>query len=62
MQEVFWNNSIEIIDSKYSSVQLTISKPGITDLYENLLNKIKWLTYQIALKVLLSKYKENADR
>ena len=62
MQEVFWNNSIEIIDSKYSSVQLTISKSGIKDLYENLLNKIKWLTYQLTLKVLLSKYKENAGR
>ena len=62
MQEVFWNNSIEIIDSKYSSVQLAIIKSGIKDLHENLLNKIKWLTYQVALKVLLSKYKENADR
>ena len=62
MQEVFWNNSIEIIDSKYSSVQLAIIKSGIKDLYENLLNKIKWLTYQITLKVLLSKYKENAGR
>ena len=54
--------SIEIIDSKDPSVQFTIRKPSIKDLFENLLNEIKGFKYQLTLKVLLSKYKENKDR
>ena len=56
------SNNIAIIDSKDQSVQLTISKQSIKDLFEDLLNKIKGFKYQITLKVLLSKYKENTDR
>ena len=52
--------SIEIIVSKKPSVQLTVSKPSIKDLFKDLLDEIKGL--KITLKVLLSKYKENADR
>ena len=44
--------SIEIIDSKYPSVQLTISKPSIKDLFKDLLNEIKGFKYQITLKLL----------
>ena len=56
------SNNIATIDSKDQSVQLTISKQSIKDLFEDLLNKIKGFKYQITLKVLLSKYKENTDR
>ena len=54
--------SIEIIDSKDPSVQLTINKPSIKDLLKDLLNAIKGFKHQITLKVLLSKYKENTNR
>ena len=53
---------IEIIDSKDPSVQLTISKASIEDLFRDLLDEIKGFKYQITLKVSLSKYKENTDR
>ena len=43
-------------------VQLTISRPSNKDLFKDLLNGIKGFKNQIALKVLLSKYKENAER
>ena len=52
---------IEVIDSKDQEVQLTISKPGIKDLRKDLLAKIRGFKYQITLKVLLIKYKENAE-
>ena len=54
--------SVEIIDLKDPSVQLTISKPSIQGLFKYLFNEIKGFKYQITLKVLLSKYKENTDR
>ena len=54
--------NIEITDSKDPSVQLTISKPSIDDLFKDLLNEIKGFKYQITLKILLSKYKENTGR
>ena len=41
---------------------MTISKPNITDLFKDLLAEIEGFKYQITLKVLLSKYKENAER
>ena len=47
---------------KDPSVQLTVSKPSIKDLFKDLLNEIKGFRYQITLKVLLSKCKENTDR
>ena len=53
---------IEIIDSEDPPVQFTISKPSIEDLFKDLVNEIKGITYQITLKVLLSKYKENTGR
>ena len=56
------SHSIEIIDPKDLSVQLTISKPSIEDLFKSFLSEIKGFKYQITLKVLLSKYKENAER
>ena len=40
---------------------MTISKPSIKDFLTGLLNEIKDFKYQITLKVLLSKYKENRD-
>ena len=43
---------------KVPSVQLTISKPSIKDL----LDEVKGFKYQITMKLLLNKYKENADR
>ena len=43
---------------KVPSVQLTISKPSIKDL----LDEVKGFKYQITMKFLLNKYKENADR
>ena len=39
-----------------------MSRPSIKDLFEDLLNEVKGFKYQITLKVLLSKYKENAER
>ena len=49
------------IDSKDPLIQLTTSKPRIEDLFNDLLKEIKGFKYQITLKVLLSKYKENRD-
>ena len=40
---------------------MTISKSSIENLFKDLLNKIKGFKYQITLKVLLSKCKENRD-
>ena len=45
----------EMIHSKDLSVQLTISKPSIEDLFKDLLNEIKGFKHKISLKVLLSK-------
>ena len=56
------SHSIEIIDPKDPSVQLTISKPSIEDLFKSFLSEIKGFKYQITLKVLLSKCKENVER
>ena len=44
------------------SVRLTIARPRIKELFKDLLAEIKGFKYQITLKVLLSKYKENAER
>ena len=54
--------NIKIIDWKDPSVQLTIGTSSIEDLFKDLLDEIKGFKYQITLKVLLSKYKENIDR
>ena len=52
---------IEIIDLKNPSAQLEASKSSIEDLFKDLLNEIKGFKYQITVKVLLCKYKENGD-
>ena len=46
---------IEIIDSKDPSVQLTVSKSRIKDLFKDFLDEIKGVKYQITVKVLLKK-------
>ena len=46
---------IEIIDSKDPSVQLTVSKSSIKDLFKDFLDEIKGVKYQITVKVLLKK-------
>ena len=53
--------SLRIIDSKHLPVQLTIIKPSIKDLFKDLLKEIKAFKYQIILKLLLRKYKEDTD-
>ena len=56
------NYNIEIMDTKNPSVHLTAGKPNIEDLFDDLLDEIKGLKYQITVKVFLSKYKEITDR
>ena len=46
---------IEIVEKKDLIVQLELSKPSITDLFSDLLNKTKGFKYQITVKVLLKK-------
>ena len=46
-------------DSKDSSVQLEASKSSIKDLFKDLLDEIKGFKYQIIVKVLLKKHKQN---
>ena len=41
---------------------MTISKPSIKDLFKDLLAEIKGFKYEITLKVLLSKYRENTEK
>ena len=53
---------IKIIDSKDPFVQLTIIRPSIKDLFKYSLNEIKGFKYQVTLKELLSKCKQNAER
>ena len=51
----------EIINSEDPLAQLEASKSSIEDLFEDLLNEMKGFKYQITVKVLLCKYKENGD-
>ena len=53
---------VEIIDSRYSLVQLEASRLSIKDLFKGLLDEIKGFKYQITVKVFLSKHKENGDK
>ena len=48
---------VEIIDKKDLIVLLEVSKSSIKDLFNDLLNETKGFKYQIAVKVLLKKYK-----
>ena len=52
---------IEIIDSKDLLAQLEASESIIEDLFKDLLNEMKDFTYQITVKVLLCKHKQNGD-
>ena len=52
---------IEITDSKDALVQLEASKGSIKDSFKDLLDEIKGFKYQITVKVLLRKHKENKD-
>ena len=52
---------IEIIDSKDPLVQLVTSKSSIKDLFIDLLDEMKGFTYQITVKILLSKRKGNRE-
>ena len=52
---------IEITDIKDPLVQLEASKSSIKDLFNDLLNEMKGFKYQVAVKVLLSKYRGNGD-
>ena len=54
--------NIEIIVSKDPLVQLEPSKSSIKDLFKDLLDEIKGFKYQLTVKVLLRKHKENKDR
>ena len=53
---------IKIINSKGPLAQLEASKSSIKDLFKDLLNEMKGFKYQITVKVLLCKYKENGDK
>ena len=48
---------MELIDKKYSSLQLEASKSSIIDLFNDLLDEAKGFKYQITVKILLKKYK-----
>ena len=50
---------VELVEKKDPVVQLEASKSSIKDLFSNLLNEIKSFKYQIAVKILLKKYKLN---
>ena len=50
---------VEIIISKDPLTQLEASKSSIEDLFKDLLDEIKGFKYQITVKILLSKHKEN---
>ena len=52
---------VEIIDSKDPLFQLEASKWSIKDLFKDLLNEIKGFKYQITVKVLLRKDKQNGE-
>ena len=52
---------IEIIDSKDPLAQLEASKSNIKDFFKDLLDEIKVFKYEITVKVLLRKHKENRD-
>ena len=53
------NYKLEIIGSKDPLVQLEASKLSAKNLFKDLLDEIKGFKYQITLKLLLRKHKEN---
>ena len=48
---------IEIVDSKDPLAQLKAIKSSIEDFFKDLLDEMKGFKYQIAVKVLLNKYR-----
>ena len=50
---------VEIIDSKDPLVQLESSKSSIKGLFKDILNEMKGFKYQITVKVMLSKEKQD---
>ena len=52
---------VEIIERKYSIVQLEASKSSVKDFFSEFLNKTKGFKSQIIAKVLLKKYKLNGE-
>ena len=52
---------VEMIEKKDPIVQLEANKLSIKDLFSDLLNETKGFKYQIAVKVLLKKYKPNRE-
>ena len=52
---------VKIIEKKDPIVQWEASKLSIKDLFSNLLNEAKGFKYQITVKVLLKKYKQNGE-
>ena len=55
------SNKVERIDFKDPLTQLRSSKSSIKDLFKHLLNKMEGFKYQISVKILLSKEKENGN-
>ena len=53
------NYKLDIIDSKDPLAQLEASKLSAKNLFKDLLDEIKGFKYQITLKLLLRKHKEN---
>ena len=52
---------VEIVERKDPIVQLEASKLSIKNLFSDLLNETKGFKYQIAVEVLLKKYKRNGE-
>ena len=52
---------VEIIERKYPIVQLEVSKSSTKDLFSDLLIETKGFKYQIAVNVLLKKYKLHGE-
>ena len=55
------SHKIKIIDLKEPLAQLEASKSSIKDLFKDLLDETKGFKYQITVKVLLSKHKEDGE-
>ena len=52
---------VEIVERKDPIVQLEASKLSIKNLFSDLLNETKGFKYQIAVEILLKKYKRNRE-
>ena len=55
------SHRVEMIEKKDPIVHLEVSKSSIKDIFSDLLNETKYFKYQIAVKVLLKKYKPNGE-